>query len=81
MEVTILQFAERIKALTASSSPIVFKPLPEDDPLRRCPDIAALAQRLLEWAPTVPLADGLTRTINYFQELEQTRTVKNRNRR
>ncbi|HWP66313.1 MAG TPA: UDP-glucuronic acid decarboxylase family protein [Candidatus Limnocylindria bacterium] len=66
MEVTILQFAERIKMLTGSSSPIVFKPLPEDDPKVRQPDITR-ARTLLGWEPQVGLDDGLRRTIEYFR--------------
>jgi dTDP-glucose 4,6-dehydratase len=66
MEVTILQFAERIKALTGSRSQIVFKPLPEDDPKVRQPDITR-ARTLLGWEPKVGLDDGLRHTIDYFR--------------
>ena len=65
-ELTILEFARRIKDLTASQSPIIFKPLPEDDPRRRQPDIAR-ATRLLGWEPQVPLEEGLRTTIEYFR--------------
>lgn len=65
-EMTILQFAERIKALTGSDSPIVFEPLPEDDPKTRQPDIT-LARTLLGWEPKVALDPGLERTIAYFR--------------
>src|SRR5512144_2070483 len=68
MEVTILQFAERIKALTGSTSPIVFKPLPEDDPKVRQPDITR-ARRLLGWEPKVEVEDGLRRTIDWCRKL------------
>ncbi|HZP42204.1 MAG TPA: UDP-glucuronic acid decarboxylase family protein [Candidatus Binatia bacterium] len=66
-EVTILQFAERIKALTGSKSEIVYRPLPEDDPKVRQPDIAR-ARKLLGWEPKVGLDEGLRRTIEYFRE-------------
>src|SRR5689334_10130208 len=64
-EVTILQFAERIKALTGSKSEIVFRPLPEDDPKVRQPDITR-AKKTLGWEPKVGLDDGLRKTIDYF---------------
>jgi dTDP-glucose 4,6-dehydratase len=66
-EMTILQFAERIKALTGSDSPIVFEPLPVDDPKTRQPDIT-LARALLGWEPKVALDPGLERTIAYFRQ-------------
>jgi len=66
-EVTILQFAERIKALTKSRSEIVFKPLPEDDPKVRQPDITR-ARTLLGWEPKVGLDEGLQKTIEYFRD-------------
>ena len=65
-EVTILQFAERIKALTESRSEIVFKPLPVDDPKVRQPDIGR-ARALLGWEPQVGLDEGLRHTIAYFR--------------
>jgi UDP-glucuronate decarboxylase len=55
-----------VKELTGSKSEIVFKPLPQDDPVRRRPDIT-LAKAKLGWEPTVPLRDGLIRTIDYFR--------------
>jgi len=55
-----------VKELTRSKSEIVFLPLPQDDPVRRRPDIA-LAKARLHWEPTIPLRDGLTRTIDYFK--------------
>src|SRR5947207_7151538 len=67
-EMTVLQFAEQIKGLTGTSAPIEFRPLPEDDPKIRRPDIGK-AKQLLGWEPRVPLADGLQRTINYFREV------------
>jgi dTDP-glucose 4,6-dehydratase len=65
-EITILEFAQRIKSLTASDVPIVFEPLPQDDPKQRRPDISK-AQRLLKWQPEVSLKEGLERTLHYFQ--------------
>ncbi len=66
MELTILEFAERVRGYFPKAAPIVFEPLPQDDPKRRCPDIRK-AQRFLGWEPKVQLADGLRRTIDYFQ--------------
>ena len=65
-EMTMLQFAEAIIQATGSRSKIVFKPLPQDDPKQRKPDIT-LARKLLKWEPKVPLADGLTKAIAYFR--------------
>jgi len=64
-EHTILELARLVIALTGSSSDIAFRPLPVDDPVRRCPDIA-LARRELGWKPTVTLTEGLRRTISWF---------------
>jgi len=66
-EITLLEFAERVRAHFPKAGPIVFLPLPEDDPKRRCPDIRK-AKRLLAWEPQVELAEGLERTIDYFEE-------------
>jgi dTDP-glucose 4,6-dehydratase len=66
-ELTILEFAERIRRLTESAAPLVFKPLPEDDPKKRRPDITK-AKGLLGWEPKVSLEDGLKETVSYFQE-------------
>ena len=66
-EVTILQFAERIKKLTGSKSEIVFRPLPVDDPKQRQPDITR-ARTLLGWEPSVGLEEGLRHTIDYFRD-------------
>jgi dTDP-glucose 4,6-dehydratase len=65
-EMTILHFAERICALTNSSSSIVRRPLPEDDPRQRQPDISK-ARRVLGWEPRVPLEEGLKQTAEYFR--------------
>lgn len=61
-EMTILGLADMIKKLLSSDSPVVFQPLPTDDPRRRCPDIQK-AQRLLNWEPKVLLEEGLLRMI------------------
>ena len=68
VETTVRQLAERIIALTGSKSKLVFKPLPQDDPLQRCPDIT-LARKTLGWEPKVPLDEGLKKTIAYFDAL------------
>ncbi len=65
-EMTVLQFAEAIIRATRSKSRIVFKPLPQDDPKQRKPDITK-ARTLLKWEPKVPLAEGLVDTIGYFK--------------
>jgi UDP-glucuronate decarboxylase len=67
-EFTIKQLAEMVIELTNSSSKIINHRLPEDDPKQRCPDIA-LAQELLAWQPTVQLRQGLTKTIQHFDQL------------
>jgi UDP-glucuronate decarboxylase len=68
VEISVRTLAERVIALTGSSSKIIFKPLPVDDPKQRCPDIT-LAKKALGWQPTVDLDDGLSRTIDYFRKL------------
>src|ERR1700710_2145308 len=67
-EITVRQLAERVVALTGSSSRLVHLPLPQDDPRQRCPDIT-LAQSLLDWTPSVELDHGLKLTIAYFDRL------------
>ena len=67
-EHTILELAEVAIELTGSKSPIVFKDLPYDDPARRRPDIS-LATAELGWRPTISLAEGMKRTIDYFDDL------------
>jgi len=67
-EISLLEFAQRVRTHFPKAGPIVFEPLPQDDPKRRCPDIRK-AKRLLGWEPKVQLADGLKQTIEYFQEL------------
>lgn len=66
-EITILQFAEEILEITGSKSPIDFRPLPQDDPKLRQPDITK-ARKLLGWEPKVPRYQGLERTYRHFQE-------------
>ncbi len=65
-EMTILEFAETIRSAVGSTSPIVFKPLPVDDPQTRQPDIS-LARQRLAWEPKIPLQKGLESTIAYFR--------------
>ncbi len=65
-EITIQTLAEKVKALTKSTSRIIHKPLPEDDPKRRCPDIRK-ARNLLDWSPRVGLEEGLQKTIEWFR--------------
>jgi dTDP-glucose 4,6-dehydratase len=65
-EMSMLEFAQKIVAITGSKSRIVFKPLPQDDPKQRKPDITK-AKRILKWEPQVPFADGMRRTIDYFK--------------
>jgi UDP-glucuronate decarboxylase len=68
-ENTIKELALMIRELAGSSSEIVYRPLPQDDPVRRKPDIT-LAKRKLVWEPKVPVREGLARTIAYFRELK-----------
>ena len=70
VEITMLELAEQILALTGSSSRLCFKTLPADDPRERCPDIS-LARTCLGWEPQVDLEQGLRRTIDYFRERER----------
>ncbi len=64
-EFSIRELAEKVIAQVDSDASIVYKPLPADDPMQRRPEIEQ-ARELLDWAPTVPLDDGLERTVNYF---------------
>jgi UDP-glucuronate decarboxylase len=66
VEMTVRQLAEKILSLTGSSSSLVFKALPEDDPKQRRPDIS-LAQKKLGWNPQFDIEEGLSRTIEYFE--------------
>jgi len=67
VEFTILELAELVLKLTKSRSPVIHRPLPQDDPTQRCPDIS-LARRALGWEPKVKLEEGLRLTIDYFQK-------------
>lgn len=69
-EFTVRELAETIIRITGSKSRIVYKPLPQDDPARRKPDVS-LARELLGWTPSVSLEDGLRQTIDYFRNLEE----------
>jgi UDP-glucuronate decarboxylase len=71
-EFTILELAEMVLKKTGSTSSVAFRPMPQDDPTQRKPDIAR-ARQLLDWEPRVPLVDGLDPTIGYYREvLDQT---------
>lgn len=66
-EITILEFAKRIRAITGDRVEIIYRPLPQDDPKRRQPDITK-AKGLLNWEPKVSLEEGLQLTLDYFQK-------------
>ena len=66
-EITILEFAQRVKSATGADVPIRFEPLPQDDPKQRKPDIAK-ARSLLQWEPKVSLEEGLKITLKYFRD-------------
>ena len=66
VELTILEFGERIQALMGIKTPIVHEPLPSDDPKRRQPNIAK-AKKILGWEPKVGLEEGLRETVEYFR--------------
>jgi len=67
-EFTIRQLAETVLKMTGTSSELIDKPLPEDDPTQRCPDIS-MARDVLDWQPTIELQEGLERTIAYFKSV------------
>jgi UDP-glucuronate decarboxylase len=66
VEFTILSLAEKVKEMTRSSSPVIFKPLPSDDPIQRRPDIS-LAREVIQWDPRIQLEEGLKETLAYFR--------------
>lgn len=72
-EISNLELAEKIKALTNSNSKITFHLRPPDDPQRRCPDISK-AKKLLGWTPTVTLDEGLRKTIEWFRHRREAST-------
>jgi len=65
-EITVMTLAEKIRELSGSSSKIIYKPLPPDDPKRRCPDITK-AKTMLSWSPQISLEEGLKKTISWFR--------------
>jgi dTDP-glucose 4,6-dehydratase len=65
-ELTILEFAERIRTLVGADLPLAFEPLPQDDPRQRQPDISK-AREILGWSPKVSLEQGLRETVEYFR--------------
>jgi len=67
-EFTIKELAERVIAITASASKLIYEPLPSDDPIQRQPDISQ-AKTILDWEPKIQLEEGLTKTIHYFKQL------------
>jgi len=69
-EFTIKELAQKVIKMTGSKSKLIYKPLPEDDPTQRQPDITQ-AKTELNWAPKIPLSEGLKPTIKYFQSLSQ----------
>ena len=71
-EFTIRQLAELVVEITGTRSKITYQPLPQDDPIRRCPDISKAGQ-LLDWAPAIELEEGLKRTIAHLEALCQSR--------
>jgi UDP-glucuronate decarboxylase len=68
-EFTMLELAQNIIELTGTKSKIVHLPLPQDDPTQRQPDISLAKEKLDGWEPIVPLREGLTKTIEYFDKL------------
>ena len=67
-EIEVRELAAQVLALTGARARLVHRPLPQDDPLQRCPDITR-ARQVLGWEPHVSLRDGLARTVAYFERL------------
>ena len=78
-EITIKEFAEEILKLTGSSVKLITKPLPQDDPKQRQPDITK-ARQILKWEPTIDRAEGLKRTYEYFKNLPKEELYKTAHR-
>jgi UDP-glucuronate decarboxylase len=76
-EFTIIELAQKIIKLTNSKSKVEYKPLPQDDPFQRKPDIT-LAKQVLKWKPKIKLNEGLKETINYFKWLIKDEKIKDR---
>ena len=76
-EFSIIELAQKVKALTGSASEISHNPLPQDDPVHRCPDIS-FAKKNLEWEPQTPLEEGLIKTIRYFKGILGSTTPPNK---
>src|SRR4029077_895592 len=74
-EFTILELASLVIDLTGSRSRIAHRPRPQDDPRQRRPDISK-ANDILKWAPQTALSEGLTMTINYFEQLLSDQTIR-----
>jgi UDP-glucuronate decarboxylase len=73
-EFTIKELAEKIIEITQSASKLIYKSLPENDPVRRQPDIT-LANKILGWKPSIELEEGLTHTINYFSDIPSSQNL------
>ena len=74
-ELTIKEIAFKIREKINSSSEIIFQNLPEDDPLRRKPDISLITEKL-EWKPQINLEEGLDKTIHYFRKILKNNKIK-----
>lgn len=68
-EFSMLELAEKVLEITGSKSSIIFKPLPEDDPLQRCPDISLAKKTLDGWEPKIEIDEGLKKVVDYFESV------------